>query len=263
MKVAFFGGTFDPVHRGHLAVARAAAEKFGLDRIYFAPADIPPHKQKRKLTDFQHRFAMLALATADDKRFVPSLLDAHTGTPNYSIDTVRRLKHTLKRTDKLYFLIGMDAFKDIATWRQPEELLAECEFIVASRPGFSLSQVCAALPASLQPSPAMMRSLRWRQNGHSISADKGPGAHKASAANGHVILPGVTVHLLPDVHERVSSTQIRAAVKSVKQLSRYVPPGVAEYIRKERLYVAHGVSGQKEAIRRGKMLSLQQGSQHR
>jgi len=265
MKVAFFGGTFDPVHRGHLAVARAAADKFGLDRIYFAPADIPPHKQKRKLVDFQHRFAMLALATADDKRFVPSLLDAHTGAPSYSIDTVRRLKTMLKKTDKLYFLIGMDAFKDIASWRQPEELFAECEFIVASRPGFSLTQVCAVLPQSLRPSVATIkqRSLRMRQNGHS-TATKSPVAHQASAENGHVILPGVTVHLLPDVHERVSSTQIRAAAaKSVKQLSRYVPLDVAEYVRKERLYVAPGESRQKEAVRRGKMLSLQQGSQNR
>src|SRR5512137_588306 len=103
MKIAFFGGTFDPVHCGHLAVARAAAEKFGLSLIYFAPANLPPHKQRRKLTDFQHRFAMLALATAGDRRFVASLLDAHTGQPNYSISTVRRLKSTLKKSDKLYF----------------------------------------------------------------------------------------------------------------------------------------------------------------
>src|ERR1043166_621289 len=145
MKIALFGGTFDPVHLGHLAVARAAAEKFGLGRVYFVPADLPPHKQKPKLTDFQHRFAMLALATADDPRFVASLLDAHTGEPNYSIQTVRRLKSTLKKTDKLYFLIGMDAFKDISTWKQPVELLAECDFIVVSRPGFSLEGVLRVL----------------------------------------------------------------------------------------------------------------------
>jgi nicotinate-nucleotide adenylyltransferase len=151
MKIAIFGGTFDPVHLGHIAVAHAAAEKFGLGRVYFVPADLPPHKQKRKLTDFQHRFAMLALATADDPRFVPSLLDAHTGQPNYSINTVRRLKSTLRKTDKLYFLIGIDAFKDIATWRQPEELLAEVEFIVVSRPGYSLADVGRALPESLRP----------------------------------------------------------------------------------------------------------------
>ncbi len=103
MRVALFGGTFDPVHLGHIAVARAAAEKFKLNQVYFVPADLPPHKQKRKLTDFQHRFAMLALATIDDKRFVPSLLDAHTGQPNYSIDTVRRLKKELKSSGQALF----------------------------------------------------------------------------------------------------------------------------------------------------------------
>jgi nicotinate-nucleotide adenylyltransferase len=244
MKIALFGGTFDPVHLGHMAVAGAAAEKFGLGRVYFVPADLPPHKQKRPLTDFQHRFAMLALATADDPRFVPSLLDAHTGQPNYSIDTVRRLKNTLKKNDKLYFLIGMDAFKDIATWRQPEELLAEVEFIVASRPGFSLADVGRALPASLRPTELMMRAMRQQR------------------ANGTIALMGATIHLLDEVREKVSSTQIRAAAgKSVKQLSRYVPPLVAEYIKKENLYVG---AASKESTSAGtdKVLSFQEARQH-
>jgi nicotinate-nucleotide adenylyltransferase len=220
MRIALFGGTFDPVHLGHLAVARAAAEKFDLGRIYFAPADLPPHKQKRRLTDFQHRFAMLALATADDPRFVPSLLDAHTGQPNYSIDTVRRLKSTLKKSDKLYFLIGIDAFKDISTWYKPVELLAEVEFIVVSRPGFSLADVGEALPEPLRPKEVMLRAVRQQH------------------AEGAIALEGATIHLLGQVREKVSSTQIRtAAHKSVKQLSRYVPRLVAEYIRKEHLYL--------------------------
>lgn len=244
MKIALFGGTFDPVHLGHLAVARAAAEKFGLGRVYFAPADLPPHKQKRPLTDFQHRFAMLALATADDPRFVPSLLDAHTGQPNYSIDTVRRLKKsTLKKSDKLYFLIGMDAFKDIATWRQPEELLAEVEFIVVSRPGYSLADVGRALPASLRPTELMMRAMRQQR------------------ANGTIALMGATLHLLGEVKEKVSSTQIRAAAgKSVKQLSRYVPPQVAEYIKKENLY-ADPASKESTSASHDKVLSFQEAHQ--
>jgi nicotinate-nucleotide adenylyltransferase len=226
MRVALFGGTFDPVHLGHIAVARAAAEKFKLNHVYFVPADLPPHKQKRKLTDFQHRFAMLALATIDDKRFVPSLLDAHTGQPNYSIDTVRRLKKELKTLDKLYFLIGMDAFKEIATWRQPEELLAECEFIVAARPGFSLADIGKVLPPTLRPSSAVVSAM------------------KRSRSNGMFVVPGVTLHLLPEVHEKVSSTQIRAAAsKTTGQLSRYVPRLVAEYIKKERLYLSGGKAG--------------------
>jgi nicotinate-nucleotide adenylyltransferase len=230
MKIALFGGTFDPVHLGHLAVARAAAEKFELGRVYFAPADIPPHKQKQRLADFQHRFAMLALATADDPRFVPSLLDAHTGQPNYSLDTVRRLKSTLRKSDKLYFLIGVDAFKDISTWHKPVELLAEVEFIVVSRPGFSLADVGRSLPAPLRPNDLTLRALRQQR------------------AEGALALEGATIHLLGEVREKVSSTQVRAAFgKSVQQLSRYVPRLVAEYIKKERLYTGGEKAGSREA----------------
>lgn len=244
MKIALFGGTFDPVHLGHIAVARAAAEKFGLGRVYFAPADLPPHKQKRKLTDFQHRFAMLALATAHDPRFVASLLDAPTGQPNYSIDTVRRVKATLKKSDKLYFLIGMDAFKDIATWRQPEELLAEVEFIVVSRPGYSLADIGRALPESLRPTDLMMRAMRSQR------------------PEGTIALMGATIHLLGEVREKVSSTQIRAAAgKSVKQLSRYVPLLVAEYIKKENLYVG-AASKESTSATQDKVLSFQEARQH-
>jgi nicotinate-nucleotide adenylyltransferase len=244
MKIALFGGTFDPVHRGHLAVARAAVDDFGLDFVYFAPADIPPHKQKKVLTDFQHRYAMLALATAGEKRFVPSLLDAHTGSPNYSIDTVRRLKGSLRRGDKVYFLIGVDAFQDISTWRSPVELLEECEFIVVSRPGYSLADAGRALPEALQPADgelaAFCRSRRSRRA---------------------IVLPGATIHLLDKVHEAISSTQIRAAArKSIKDLKRLVPDPVAEYIKKEALYSVGPPGAQIGSAGRGKMLSLHRGA---
>lgn len=220
MRVALFGGTFDPAHCGHLAIARAAAERFNLDRVYFVPADVPPHKRNRHLTDFQHRFAMLALATAGDNRFVPSLLDAPTGHPNYSIDTIKRLKFQLKKSDQLYYLIGMDAFKEISTWYQAEQLLAECEFIVASRPGFSLAEVGRALPEKLRPKDEVLKALAKQHPSETVA------------------LPGATIHLLPEVAERVSSTQVRAAARqSVNQLARYVPRAVAEYIKKERLYL--------------------------
>jgi nicotinate-nucleotide adenylyltransferase len=245
MKIALFGGTFDPVHLGHLAVARAAVKKFDLDRVYFVPADIPPHKQKRRLTDFQHRFAMLALATAGEPRFVPSLLDAPTGQANYSIDTVRRLKQGLSKSDKVYFLIGMDAFQDIATWRQPEDLLAECEFIVASRPGYSLADVGRALPEKLRPSDTLLKGLSRK------------------GSKGKITLPGATIHLLPEVKERVSSTQIRAAAhQSLQQLSRHVPRLVAGYIKKERLYLGEEIEEEKQPIPGSKVLSFERGGRH-
>jgi len=228
MKLAFFGGTFDPVHLGHLAIARAAAEKFDLELVYFVPADVPPHKRSRSLTEFEHRYAMLCLATAEDERFVPSLLEANSEHPNYSIQTIRRLKSTLKQSDKLYFLIGVDAFVEIGIWKQPVELLAECDFVVASRPGHSLGEIAKALPEPLRPSQAVLPALGQPQSGSTIK------------------LPTSTIHLLDNVHEHISSTQIRAAAnKSVEDLSTYVPRLVAEYIRKEHLYLGNNARQEK------------------
>ncbi|HEV2964719.1 MAG TPA: nicotinate-nucleotide adenylyltransferase [Candidatus Angelobacter sp.] len=218
MRLALLGGTFDPVHLGHLAIARAAVEKFDLDVVYFVPADVPPHKRGRNLTEFQHRFAMLALATAEEQRFVPSLLEANSTHPNYSIETVRRFKSTLGPSDKLYFLIGVDAFMEIGSWKQPVELLSECDFVVASRPGHSLKEIAKALPEPLRSANAVLHGME--QPGNTIQ------------------LPSTAIHLLDNVDQPISSTQIRtAANKSVEQLSKHVGRLVAEYIRKEHLYL--------------------------
>lgn len=226
MNIALFGGTFDPVHRGHLEVARAAVRRFRLQQVLFVPAHVPPHKQKQPVTAYQHRFAMLALATAGEKRFVPSLLEAPDGaaanSPSYSILTVRRVQRTLGERDRLFFLIGIDAFLDIATWREPEALLREAEFIVASRPGFSLADVGAALPASLRPEKAVLAALKRAQ------------------ATGSIVRNGVRIHLLSDVRVPLSGTNIRTAAARGRSLARQVPSAVAEYIRKTHLYREDG-----------------------
>jgi nicotinate-nucleotide adenylyltransferase len=238
MNLGLLGGTFDPVHRGHLAIARAAMERFNLRLVYFVPAAVPPHKGDRQLTDFHHRYAMLALATREEQRFVPSLVEAHSAHPNYSIHTVRRLKSTLKQSDKLYFVIGIDAFLEISSWKEPEPLLSECDFIVASRPGHSLADVGEALPEALRPAPPVLRALRKH-------------------ASGTIALLSTTIHLLPGVKERVSSTQIRAAAgKSVRELSRYVPEAVASYIQKEHLYISNSSQGKKGNTRNSKVLTF-------
>jgi nicotinate-nucleotide adenylyltransferase len=223
MKIALLGGTFDPIHRGHIIVARAAVAKFALKQVWFVPADLPPHKQKAPITSFHHRYAMVALALAGEKEFVPSLLEARdpavsNGRPNYSIDTVRQVKAMLGKRDRLYFLIGMDAFRDIAKWYKSEALLAECDFIVAARPGYSLADVAASLPQKLRPPTAVTRLFRKEK------------------MTGPLVLPGATLHMLPETHENVSATQIRAAVDRGTALKRLVPDAVAEYIQKERLY---------------------------
>ncbi|HVP55360.1 MAG TPA: nicotinate-nucleotide adenylyltransferase [Candidatus Eisenbacteria bacterium] len=224
MNIGLFGGTFDPIHRGHLKVARAAARRFKLREVWFIPADIPPHKQKAPVTSYFHRYSMVVLALADEPDFLPSLLEAPEPVahmerrPSYSIDTVRRVKAGSRRGDRLYFLTGIDAFRDIAKWHKAEELLRECEFIVAARPGYSLADVGSSLPKELRPSAAELRKFR------------------KSKLEDALRLPGVTLHLLPETHEDVSATQIRAAIKSGTRLKKLVPDAVADYIRKEKLY---------------------------
>jgi nicotinate-nucleotide adenylyltransferase len=235
MNIGFFGGTFDPIHRGHIALARAAQERFQLGRIYFVPANIPPHKQRQPITAYFHRYAMLALATMGDKAFVPSLLEAPSAAsaeagrskgkaepivaaPNYSIDTVRRLKTSLKKSDGLFFLIGIDAFDEIAKWHEAEALFHECEFIVASRPGYSLADVANALPPRLRPASAVTKPF-----------EKQP-------AKGDLVLSGATVHLLENVQQPVSATAIREAIAAKRSLKKFVDPPVEEYIRKMELY---------------------------
>lgn len=230
MNIGLFSGTFDPIHHGHLALAQAAQERFSLGRIYFVPTGNPPHKQKQPLAGFAHRFAMVVLATMGEKTFAPSLLEAPGAAPvggkkgaaaadvNYSIDTVQRLKQALKKADRLFFLIGIDAFNDIAKWHQAEALFRECEFIVASRPGYSLADVANALPERLRPKAAVTKPFA-----------KQP-------ATGDLVLPGATVHLLDGVQQNVSATAIREAVSGKRSLAKFVDPAVGEYIKKMGLY---------------------------
>jgi nicotinate-nucleotide adenylyltransferase len=226
LNVGLFGGTFDPIHRGHLTVARAAQQRFNLARILFVPAASPPHKQGQKLSPYPHRYAMVALALKGEKTFVPSAIESpeerRGDRPSYSIDTVRRLKKQLKKSDRLFFLLGMDQFQDIAKWREPEALLRETEFVIMNRPGWSLAEVGASLPKSMQPSAAIVKAM------------------KHQAATGDIVLKGATLHLLTDVSEKISATEIRKAAQSGRKLDSLVGPAVAEYIRKTGLYKASG-----------------------
>lgn len=196
MPIALLGGTFDPIHKGHLAIAQAALDdaRFGLETVIFIPADIPPHKLEQAITPYEDRFAMVQLAVEGHPNFEASRIEdpAETkGEPNYSINTIRRFKkeHGLS-AEELYFIVGVDSFLQINTWREPQALMTECRLIVASRPGFK------------------QRELKYP----------------------------ATISFLETVAVDVSSTQIRAAVASGEPLEKYVVPAVAEYIRRHNLY---------------------------
>ena len=233
MNICLFGGAFDPIHRGHLAVARAAVARFSLDRVLFVPSPAPPHKPAEALAPFADRYAMVALATSAVKKFIPSDIEfqrareGRSALPSYSIDTVRNFRRGMSKSDSLFFLLGMDAFLGIATWRQPGDLLQESQFIVATRPGYSLRRWREALPPDLLP-PGLRDQIRFIKGKHAASS--APQCEEGKTAP--------VIRLLDTVHDLNSATAIRRTVLNRGNLTRFVTPAVAAYIRKRGLYQA-------------------------
>ena len=133
MRLAIFGGTFDPIHNGHLAMAREAARRCALDRVLFVPAARPPHKSAGPHAPYEDRYRMVELACAGAPAFEASRLEAGTAQ-SYSIDTIEKVSAGLTPADRLFFLIGADAFSEIESWRRWQEVVKSVEFMVVSRP---------------------------------------------------------------------------------------------------------------------------------
>jgi nicotinate-nucleotide adenylyltransferase len=209
-RIALFGGSFDPIHAGHLVVARAADRRFNFDEMHFIPASRPPHKLKQHLAPFPHRFAMVALACSEHPHFVPSLAEAgedFSGTQlHYSVDTVRYFRHAYHgQGGRIFFIIGADAFLDIPMWKEYETLLGLCDFVIANRPGIRLEALRLVIP------PA---------NGSPVVAQ----------------LERTTVYLLENVSSEVSATDIRRKANRGQSIHGLVSGRVEEYILKQGLY---------------------------
>jgi nicotinate-nucleotide adenylyltransferase len=213
-SVALFGGTFDPVHTGHIAVAQAAQRRFHLDVIHFIPSSRPPHKLLRDLTPFVHRYAMVSLACAGHSSFLPSLAESPAiGVAShvfYTIDTVRRFRRE-HPDDHLFFILGADQFLEIPTWKNYESLLDACDFIIASRPGFRLDALRLVIPPE------------------KISRSSSQGQDK-------IALRKSTIHLLATVASHVSSTEVRERLEGKQGIDGLVPAPVVEYILGQALY---------------------------
>ncbi len=199
-RVGLFGGTFDPIHNGHLRLARAALRRHRLDSILFIPSGVPPHKSGRGISPFLHRYALAALACAGERGFVPSLLEAGadlTGRKRcYSVETVARVRRQTGRKAKLFFLLGADQFLTLPSWKGFPRLAKMCEFIVAARPGFTLAEAQSIVPP-----------------------------------------PQGTVHLLRGLNAEVSSSEVRRLVRAGQsRWKKQVPAAVAEYIEETGLY---------------------------
>ncbi|GAC1658186.1 MAG: nicotinate-nucleotide adenylyltransferase [Acidobacteriaceae bacterium] len=229
MKLCLFGGTFDPIHLGHTAIAAAAADRYALKQVLFCPAYLSPFKAGYATAPYLHRFAMVSLATAGEQRFLPSDLESPEITggagPNYTVDTLRRLRHTQRKSDRLFFLCGSDAFAEIARWKEAETVLKMCEFIVAARPGHSVADVAEALPDSMRPSTKVLRAAK-------------------AAETESLVIAGATLHIMAETAERSSSTRVRAAVGKKRPADSQLHPSVAEYIKKTKLYSSAGAKAE-------------------
>jgi nicotinate-nucleotide adenylyltransferase len=222
MRIAFFGGTFDPPHRGHIAIARAAITRLALDQVLVAPVATQPLKGGSGHSSFEDRLAMVRLAVAGEPGLTASDVDAPLpgGRPNYTFDTLQRLRNQLQPTDELFFLLGADSFLTLRRWHHCAQLLLFCDFIVAGRPGFSLEQINAALPKGVQ------NTGETREAGFTSFTLVGRSGQSAK------------LFLLPDLDQDISATEIRAALAEGSELETVLAPSVAEYIRSHGLYRA-------------------------
>lgn len=236
-RIAFFGGSFDPPHRGHLAIATAAADLFALDQVLFAPAGLQPFKGKFPATDYPHRYAMTALATQADPRFIPSLLDAprHDATdatrPNYTVETLGQLRASLAaepEPTQLFTLLGADSWLDIAQWHQVSQLLTLSDWIVAARPGFSLVDAEAALPAELK--------VECGSNDTAAVHRLNAGLPACDLTLHHANSAPTRVWFLPDLKEDISATELRAALDQGHADPELLPAPVWNYISKTEIY---------------------------
>lgn len=175
MKLALFGGTFDPIHNAHLKIAREAVRQFALDRVWFIPASRPPHKAGVTSTAYDDRYRMVQLACAGQPMFEASRIEEGE-EKSYSIETIQRVRASLAAEDDLYFLIGADAFADIRTWRRWREVITSVEFIVVSRPGgaYEIPEGARVHPLEGVNLPVSSSEIRRRLAGGDENVDVPP-----------------------------------------------------------------------------------------
>lgn len=217
-RLGIFGGTFNPIHNGHIAIAGQTCEALGLDRILFIPTGDPPHKSPHQLVPGIHRYEMVRLAIGPDRRFSISDIELRRPGKSYTIDTIRLLQEEYGTDSALYFLIGLDAFLEFSTWREPKALLGLCSFVVISRPGLSF-QSLAAVPL-LPPLP--LQPLADLDAGRRSTWDVAMGTRRL-----------ICLRLPPS---EVSASDIRRRIGLKLPVANLLPPPVESYILQHHLY---------------------------
>jgi len=204
MKIAILGGTFDPIHNGHLAVAQSVAVAFQVDEVHFVPAFSPPHKQIQDITSPFHRFAMIALATSSFDRFRPSTIEVDALERRFTVQTLHAMKRNYPNA-QLLFIIGTDMYSELETWKDFRRIFELAHLVIVNRPGFPFREDLA-----------LFQVLNEKQT---VPLPANPG-----------------VFYLPFVEQPVSSTEIRNNRRRGAQVSQWLPSMVWNYIEKNQLY---------------------------
>ncbi len=201
-KIGIMGGTFNPIHHGHLVTAQEALSQFALDRVIFIPTGNPPHKVEDRLAIAEDRYIMAVIATSSNSSFFVSRIEIERKGKSYTIDTVRQLKKIYGNDSQLFFITGADAILEILTWKDTDEIVSLCKFIAATRPGYNLSR---------------LEELKKRLFRSKIVTDK-----------------RIFVMEIPALS--ISSTDIRNRLRDNRPIDYLVPEGVSNYILKHGLY---------------------------
>jgi nicotinate-nucleotide adenylyltransferase len=218
-RIALYGGSFDPVHAGHITVARSLLKLFALDSVLFIPAHVAPHKLKTQVTPALQRYAMLVLATQGEAQLCVSSIEIDAPEKPYTVDTLSRMKAELGREAQLFFIMGADSWMEITTWREWERVLTLSNHIVVTRPGYELS--------AAHVTPLIRERIVDLQG-----ADEERIKREVQRSD------GLKIYITDAVRMDVSATAIRKLLRESQEaeIETLVPPPVAEFIRKYRLY---------------------------
>lgn len=208
-KIGLLGGTFDPVHYGHLQLAQAAMEECSLDKVVFIPSAQPPHKKGASITPFFHRMAMLSLAGACENNFECDAIEDTLPKPSFTIDTLRELHKHYNTDCRFYFMIGADAFLDILTWKSHAEILHTVNIILSKRKGYDVEHL----------------ALLLKKLGYTSSDGLWHGNDGQKA-----------IYILKNIPDSLSSSAIRTLIKKGESVQQYLPEPVLEYIKRNGLY---------------------------
>jgi nicotinate-nucleotide adenylyltransferase len=223
MRIGVLGGTFDPIHLGHLHIAYRAERLFGLSYIHFVVAAAPPHKAVEHVIPFNHRYAMVVLATAGFPSFLPSLAELEPPASSFSIHTLGKLARPRRGPRPgLYFIAGEDSLQDVANWRASARLLNSYNFVFVTRPGVRTIPVETLLPKGTVARLCDLRDVRPRELRRTIEKEQE--------------FTGNRVYLVDVGALDISSTQIREGAISGKRISHLLPAPVHEYIQKLHIY---------------------------